>query len=73
VPDEASFSGFRGQCGFHAHRRRELDRMRDLARILEVLEVDVTEVHSRDPGLIVYEDARQVVAVSWQEIRKERT
>jgi hypothetical protein len=50
--------------------RRFVSRMWDLVAILVEHQVQVRQVHARDPGMIVYRDEHQVAALPSQRVSK---
>ena len=62
-PPKSAFSGRRGLCWFKLDARTVIDRMRDLAILLERRGERIWQIYSRNPGLITYEDDYQIVAV----------
>jgi len=63
IPPEDVFSGGRALCWFKAEAHSCIDKLRDLALVLERRGERLWQVYSRDPGLITYSDEHQVVAV----------
>lgn len=63
VPPKAVFSGGRALCWFRVEARECIEKLRDLAFLLEARGERIWQVYSRNPGLITYADENQVVAV----------
>lgn len=63
IPPREAFSGGRALCWFKVDAHPCIDKVRDLARLLERDGERVWEVYNRNPGLITYSDEHQVVAV----------
>ena len=63
VPPEDVFSGGRALCWFKGEAGPCIDKVRDLALLLESRGERIWQIYSRDPGLITYSDEHQVVAV----------
>lgn len=63
IPPKDVFSGGRALCWFKADAHPCIDKVRDLALLLERRGERIWQVYSRDPGLITYSDESQVVAV----------
>ena len=63
VPPKSVFSGGRALCWFKADARPCIDKVQDLALLLERRGERVWQIYSRNPGLITYSDENQVVAV----------
>ena len=63
LPPKAAFSGDRGLCWFKLEARECIERVRELAFLLERRGKRLWQVYSRNPGFITYEDDFQVVAV----------
>jgi len=64
VPPRRVFSGDRGLCWFKIEARACIEQVRDFAYFLESRRGErIWQVYSRNPGLITYEDAYQIVAV----------
>lgn len=70
LPPKAAFSGDRALCWFKTGARECIERVRDLAFLLEKRGKRVWQIYSRNPGLITYEDEFQVVAVPESAIRR---
>jgi len=63
LPPKGAFSGERALCWFKLDARECIERVRDLAFILEKRGKRIWQVYSRNPGLITYEDDYQIVAL----------
>lgn len=63
IPPKDVFSAGRALCWFRVDAHRCIDKVRDLARLLEERGERVWQIYSRNPGLITYSDEHQVVAV----------
>jgi hypothetical protein len=63
IPPKRAFSGGRALCWFKADAHPCIEKVRDLARLLERRGERIWEVYSRNPGLITYSDEVQVVAL----------
>jgi len=63
IPPKDVFSGGRALCWFRVEAHSCIDKVRDLALVLERQGERVWQVYSRNPGLITYSDENQVVAV----------
>ena len=63
IPPKTSFSGARALCWFKTDARECIERVRELAFLLEKRGKRIWQVYSRNPGLITYEDEHQIVAV----------
>jgi len=63
VPPKDAFSGGRALCWFKVDAHFCIEKVRELARVLERRGDRIWEVYSRNPGLITYSDEHQVVAL----------
>ncbi|HZE98612.1 MAG TPA: hypothetical protein VE981_16390 [Planctomycetota bacterium] len=63
IPPNDVFSAGRALCWFKVDAHPCIDKVRDLAMLLERGGERIWQVYSRNPGLITYEDEQQVVAV----------
>jgi len=64
IPPRESFSGGRGVCWFKLEARECIERVREVAFLLEKRRSErIWQIYSRNPGLITYEDDYQIVAV----------
>jgi hypothetical protein len=63
IPPKDVFSGGRALCWFKVDAYPCIDKVRDLALLLERRGQRVWQIYSRNPGLITYADENQVVAV----------
>ena len=63
IPPRDVFSDGRALCWFKVDAHPCIDKVRDLARLLERRGERVWEVYNRNPGLITYSDEQQVVAI----------
>jgi hypothetical protein len=63
IPPKDVFSGGRALCWFKVDAHPCIEKVRDLARLLERRGDRIWQVYSRNPGLITYSDEQQVVAV----------
>ena len=63
VPPRDVFSGGRALCWLRVEARGCIEKLRDLALLLEARGERIWQVYSRNPGLITYADENQVVAV----------
>ena len=64
VPPKDAFSGGRALCWFRVDAHSCIEKVRELARVLERRGDRIWEVYSRNLGLITYSDEHQVVALS---------
>jgi hypothetical protein len=63
IPPWDVFSGGRALCWFRVEAGQCIEKLRDLAFLLEARGERIWQVYSRNPGLITYADENQVVAV----------
>jgi len=63
IPPKQSFSGARALCWFKLDARNCIERVRELAFMLEKRGKRIWQVYNRNPGLITYEDEYQIVAI----------
>lgn len=63
IPPKDVFSGGRALCWFKVEAHSCIEKVRELARVLERRGNRIWEVYSRNPGLITYSDEQQVVAL----------
>jgi hypothetical protein len=63
IPPKDVFSGGRALCWFKIDAHPCIEKVRDLAWLLERRGERIWQVYSRNPGLITYSDENQVVAV----------
>jgi hypothetical protein len=63
IPPRHVFSGGRALCWFKIDAHPCIEKVRDLALLLELGGERIWQVYSRNPGLITYSDENQVVAV----------
>jgi hypothetical protein len=63
IPPKDAFSGGRALCWFKVDAHSCIEKVRELARVLEHRGDRIWEVYSRNPGLITYSDEVQVVAL----------
>jgi hypothetical protein len=63
IPPKDVFSGGRALCWFKVDAHPCIEKVRDLALLLERRGERIWQVYSRNPGLITYSDELQVVAV----------
>jgi hypothetical protein len=71
VPWEDVFSGGRGLCWCKTGAQEVIRKLRDLAVLLDLQGARIWEIHSRNPGLVTYEDEHQVVAVPWSLVGRD--
>ena len=58
--------GRRGMCWLRSRNRETVAGFRHLAWVMGEMGVPVAEIHSRDPGRIIYRDPAQVVALPYR-------
>jgi len=63
IPPEKVFSGGRALCWFKADAHPCIEKVRELALLLEHRGERIWQVYNRNPGLITYSDEHQVVAL----------
>jgi hypothetical protein len=63
IPPKDAFSGGRALCWFKVDAYPCIEKVRELAMLLERRGGRIWQVYSRNPGLITYSDEHQVVAV----------
>lgn len=62
-PPRSAFGGGRALCWFKPEARECIDRVADLAQLLQRRGERIWHLQTRNPGLVTFEDEFQVVAI----------